>query len=69
MKDLDKIPDKEREHFMRCPKCEEWFDMRDLSQVFEHEHSGLPKIKKRPHSKRLGDSTEWDSEGRPIRLN
>ena len=27
----------EAEHFMQCPKCAGYFDMRDLAQVFEHE--------------------------------
>jgi hypothetical protein len=30
--------EKEREHFMKCPMCSDWFDMRDLTEVFEHEH-------------------------------
>jgi hypothetical protein len=27
----------EAEHFIRCPTCGGWVDMRDLAQVFEHE--------------------------------
>lgn len=38
MKDLANIPDEEREHFERCPECKEWFDMRNLNEVFAHEH-------------------------------
>jgi len=26
----------ERTHFMRCPYCDEFFDMRDLSEVTRH---------------------------------
>ena len=29
---------KEREHFMKCPDCGHWFDMRDLAEVISHEH-------------------------------
>ena len=28
----------QREHLMKCPVCAEWFDLRDLTMVFEHEH-------------------------------
>jgi hypothetical protein len=34
---LDDPPRDEAEHFIRCPKCNGWVDMRDLGQVFEHE--------------------------------
>jgi hypothetical protein len=26
----------EAEHFLQCPVCAGWVDMRDLGQVFEH---------------------------------
>ena len=29
-------PAKEAEHFERCPGCGQWFDCRDLGQVFDH---------------------------------
>ncbi|MFB6418985.1 hypothetical protein [Bradyrhizobium tunisiense] len=28
----------EREHFVRCPGCGEWVDMRDLAEALEHLH-------------------------------
>jgi hypothetical protein len=34
------IAETEADHFMRCPGCREWFDMRDLSQVTEQVHDG-----------------------------
>lgn len=30
-------PADEREHFIQCPTCGGWIDMRDLGQVFDHE--------------------------------
>lgn len=30
-------PVEEAEHFIRCPACGGWIDMRDLGQVMEHE--------------------------------
>jgi hypothetical protein len=34
---IDGKPSNEAEHFMRCPTCGGWLDMRDLAQVFDHE--------------------------------
>jgi hypothetical protein len=34
------MPQREEDHFMRCPVCHKWFDMRDLRDVFEHWHDG-----------------------------
>lgn len=30
-------PDSESDHFMRCPECGAWFDMRDLGAAFDHD--------------------------------
>jgi hypothetical protein len=30
-------PKNEAEHFLKCPTCGGWVDMRDLGQVLEHE--------------------------------
>jgi len=38
MESLKDINETEREHFMQCPKCNLWFDMRNLDGVFSHEH-------------------------------
>jgi hypothetical protein len=35
---IDHIPSEEQVHFLRCGVCKEYFDCRDLSQVFAHEH-------------------------------
>jgi len=34
--DYKKLPRRERGHFKRCPECREWFDMRELHDVFFH---------------------------------
>jgi uncharacterized C2H2 Zn-finger protein len=36
--DADGIAQTEADHFMKCPGCGQWFDMRDLSEVIEHVH-------------------------------
>jgi hypothetical protein len=33
-------PQAELEHFMQCPVCTKFFDMRKLDQVMEHHHGG-----------------------------
>ncbi|RYZ18252.1 MAG: hypothetical protein EOO10_26025 [Chitinophagaceae bacterium] len=34
----EQIKEGEREHYLLCPDCEKWFDMRDLAAVFRHQH-------------------------------
>jgi hypothetical protein len=36
--DADGVAENEADHFMKCPACSQWFDMRDLAQVVEHIH-------------------------------
>jgi hypothetical protein len=57
-KSLGWTPQREQDHFMRCPVCHKWFDMRDLRDAFEHMHDG-PEIeaddrplRSRPHGAR-----------------
>jgi hypothetical protein len=38
--DVDGVSQTEADHFMKCPACSQWFDMRDLAQVAEHIHDG-----------------------------
>ena len=30
------VPDSEADHFVRCPGCGAWIDMRDLGMALEH---------------------------------
>jgi hypothetical protein len=34
--DPDGVAETEADHFMKCPGCGEWFDMRDLDQMLAH---------------------------------
>lgn len=43
--DADDLAKTEVDHFMKCPGCGRWFDMRDLKQVSEHIHDGGFEIK------------------------
>jgi len=44
--DFSALPPREKQHFMRCPECGEWFDKRDLDAVFFHctDHVQRPDI-------------------------
>jgi CRISPR/Cas system type I-B associated protein Csh2 (Cas7 group RAMP superfamily) len=37
-RDADGIAQTEADHFMKCPACGRWFDLRDLGQVLAHVH-------------------------------
>ena len=32
-------PQDEREHFIKCPACGRWLDMRRLDEILEHERA------------------------------
>jgi hypothetical protein len=38
------VAEAEADHFMKCPGCGEWFDMRDLDQLLEHVHDAEIEI-------------------------
>jgi uncharacterized C2H2 Zn-finger protein len=40
----DGIAEAEADHFMKCPGCGEWFDMRDLNQLLAHVHDAEIEI-------------------------
>jgi hypothetical protein len=42
--DPDRIAQSEADHFVKCPGCGEWFDMRDLAQVLGHVHDAEIEI-------------------------
>jgi uncharacterized C2H2 Zn-finger protein len=39
-RDADDKARTESDHFMKCPGCGQWFDMRDLGEVAKHVHDG-----------------------------
>jgi hypothetical protein len=38
MKTLDHLPEEEKTNFTLCPQCGEYFDKRDVEQIFVHVH-------------------------------
>ena len=47
-RDVDGGAENEADHFMKCPACSQWFDMRDLAQVVEHVHDDEIDVLKEP---------------------
>jgi hypothetical protein len=42
--DADGVAQTEADHFMKCPGCDQWLDMRDLGRVLEHVHGAEIEI-------------------------
>jgi phage terminase large subunit GpA-like protein len=36
------IPNDDKKHYLHCPECGEYFDMRNLASVLEHQHFSMP---------------------------
>jgi hypothetical protein len=66
MKSIDHLPDSEKQHFIQCSLCDEYYDMRDLNQVREHEHAGLEKANW-DTSRKIIEPTERPNPDTPIR--
>jgi hypothetical protein len=49
----DGVAETEADHFMNCPGCGEWFDIRDLDQVLAHVHDAEIEISEGPEPPRL----------------
>jgi hypothetical protein len=50
--DSDGVAQTEADHFMKCPGCGEWFDMRYLGQVLAHVHDAEIEIIEGPEPPR-----------------
>jgi uncharacterized C2H2 Zn-finger protein len=47
-RDVDGVAKHDADHFMKCPGCGQWFDMRDVGQVIEHVHDAEIEISEGP---------------------
>jgi hypothetical protein len=63
---VDDEPSNEAEHFMRCPACGGWIDMRDLGQVFDHARCRIQPVTNRNEARpgRAPCPIGW-SDGKP----
>lgn len=69
MKSLTRIPESERQHYLKCTVCGHYLDMRDLSDVFAHEHDKNLPEPKFSKSKRLHDNAEYLKGKHKVNLN
>jgi hypothetical protein len=53
-------PADEAEHFIKCPTCGNWIDMRDLAQVLEHEGPLPHPAQDRAQSVQVGRPAEGE---------
>jgi hypothetical protein len=56
--DADGLAETEADHFMKCPGCGEWFDMRDRGQILVHVHDTEIKIIEGPEPPPRGDQVQ-----------
>jgi hypothetical protein len=63
------LPIGERRHFMNCPDCGNYFDMRDLQDVFNHFHTSNKLLANYSHSIRVGESFAYTKNRKRINLN
>ena len=54
--DPDGVAETEADHFMKCPGCGEWFDMRDLDQLLAHVRDEAIDTRRRSGTARAGRS-------------
>jgi hypothetical protein len=49
-RDADDVARTEAGHFMKCPGCGQWFNMRELGQVLAHVHDAEIEIGEGPEA-------------------
>lgn len=68
MKNIQHLSKEEKNHFMKC-NCGEYIDMRNLQEVFDHQHWQInPKVSW-DYSIKKGETIAYTREGRSIKLN
>ena len=70
MKTLNKIPEDERHHYMKC-SCGAYFDMRDLKDVMKHLHKSkaLVAAADYSHSAKVGEPHIFTKTKKKITIN
>ena len=70
MKYSKDLPKEEKRHFMKCD-CGEYFDMRDLEDVFNHLHkyNGDKVPVQYSHSIKVGEPVAYTKKGKGVSIN
>jgi hypothetical protein len=67
MKTIEHLPEAEQQHYILCD-CGEYMDMRNLSEVFSHQHANLPEPEW-SHSIKKNEPFAYSKSGERIDLN
>jgi hypothetical protein len=67
MKSIQHLSQEEQQHFIVC-ECGEYINMRNLSEVFQHAHAGLPQPEW-TYSIKKDEPTAYLKTGKKIDLN
>jgi hypothetical protein len=62
--DADGVAETAADHFIKCPGCGQWIDMRHLGQVLANVHDAQIEIREGPDLAAQGDSLETPRAGR-----
>ena len=68
MKDIQHLSGEECLHFIKC-QCGEYIDMRNLQEVFEHQHQQITPDADWDYSIKKGEAIAYTKNGRSIKLN
>ena len=74
IKDISHLPTDEKKHFLFCEHCENYFDRRNLGEVFLHAEGDCVNGKEKPKvrfdaSQRVGDPEEFLNNIDKIQIN
>jgi hypothetical protein len=67
MQNIQHLPPEEQQHFIQCD-CGAYIDMRNLSEVFAHQHNNLPEPQW-SHSVKKGAAFAYTKNGNELPLN
>ncbi len=68
MTSIQHLSEEERQHFLLCP-CGQYFDMRDLGQVFAHLHNERLPVPEWSFSVKKGEPQAHTKNGSRLDLN
>ena len=68
MKSIQHLNKEERLHFIQC-HCGEYLDMRNLQEVFDHQHWQITPKANWDYSIKKGEAVIYTKNGRQIKLN
>jgi len=68
MKSIEQLSSEEQTHFIQC-SCGDYIDMRNLQEVFHHQHLKINSKIAWDYSVKIGEPVAYTKEGLQIKLN